>query len=331
MKLFQLELEIKESSEGRLDQLLLARLREIQPALSRATLKSWFQEKRVTEVFTGGERKLSASDSLKPGKHQLRIQGFDPSEISTLGARASTRGSFLEVVYEDNQLLVLNKTSGVPSVPHAPEETETAVGAALARIPEIKDIGRAGLEPGILHRLDTGTSGLLAFAKTSSEYERLRSVWSSGEVRKTYRALVASPPHSPLPVLQTLPLELRFTMAHDARSAKRMVVLDAPMQKIKKQYRGKPLPTLTRILSARKLESHPDLPEGWDLEIQIQTGVMHQIRCTLASLGIPILGDTLYQGRASSRLWLHAWKLELPLKSGENLTLEAPLPEGWLT
>jgi len=56
---------------------------------------------------------------------------------------------------------------------------------------------------------------------------------------------------------------------------------------------------------------------------------MHQIRCVLASLGHPVLGDSIYGGAASDRLWLHAWKLELPLRSGQRILIEADLPEGW--
>jgi 23S rRNA-/tRNA-specific pseudouridylate synthase len=90
--------------------------------------------------------------------------------------------------------------------------------------------------------------------------------------------------------------------------------------------RGKPLPAQTWIHRVR------EGTQGMhDFEIQITTGVMHQIRCHLASQGWPILGDPIYRGNPSSRLWLHAWKLEIPLASGARLALQSTLPVDWST
>jgi len=303
---------------ARADQGVLQELKNRFSSLSRARIKTWFQEKRV---FLGS-RPLQASTLLPAGRHELQIQGISEEDISQdptqLPAQPSSQGCFLPIIYESESLLVLNKAAGIPSVPHSPQETETAVGAALAHHPALASIGTRSLEPAILHRLDTGTSGLLAFAQTQDEYLRLRKLWSSGEVKKTYRAQVA--PTSETSELPSLPSELRISMAHDARSSKRMIALTEGK---KQHFRGNPLSTITRILSATFLNNH------YDLEIEIQTGVMHQIRCTVASLGFPILGDLIYRGQPSSRLWLHAWKLEIPTREGGRLKLEAPLPPDW--
>ncbi|MCM2279231.1 MAG: RluA family pseudouridine synthase [Oligoflexia bacterium] len=304
---------------ARLDGVVLAQARALAPSLSRASLKELFRKGRVRVAG----RPLAASDQLPAGLYAITISEVDPRELESREARPSVQGSFLRVAHEDERLLILDKTSGTPSVPHAPEETETAVGAALAHAPGLKGVGRGGLEPGLLHRLDTGTSGLLAFAKSQAEFERLRALWSGGEVRKTYRAVAqAGPSARPL----RAPLELRLELAHDPDSAKRMVAL-APGRKLR--HRGKPLPTLTRIQKIRELSE-----TLLDLEIEIQTGVMHQIRCTLASLGWPILGDPIYRGAPAPRLWLHAWKLELPCEKeegGTRLLVESPLPKDWPT
>jgi 23S rRNA-/tRNA-specific pseudouridylate synthase len=91
--------------------------------------------------------------------------------------------------------------------------------------------------------------------------------------------------------------------------------------------RGKPYPTITHISKSRALTgAHSGLR---DHEIEIKTGVMHQIRCTLAHLGSPILGDPIYGGPPSGRLWLHAWRLVLPLANGTELALESALPPEW--
>jgi 23S rRNA-/tRNA-specific pseudouridylate synthase len=114
---------------------------------------------------------------------------------------------------------------------------------------------------------------------------------------------------------------------------------------LSKRIRGRHLPALTRILEAQEIAESAN---GflWDLSIEIQTGVMHQIRCHLHSVGWPILGDPIYHSpsptdvieprTSSPRLWLHAWKLELPTHTNSvhpneeaRLRIEAGLPENW--
>lgn len=314
------ELEIEPAQHGsarRLDQLVLDSLRRARPSLahlSRARLKEAFQ---AGAVRMDG-RKARPSDPAPAHAFKLEID-FPLEEPA---ARPDPRGCLIPVVHEDAGLLVLGKPAGVASVPHSAEETDTAVSAALARFPGLAAIGKGGLEPGLLHRLDTGTSGLLAFAKTESEFARLRELWSSGGVRKIYRAL-ARPGAETLP---RAPMDYRIALAHDAKSARRMLVFEP---RKRQAIRGNPLPTLTRIVSVSEIRGAPDSGGLLDLEIEITTGVMHQIRCTLAHLGFPILGDPIYGGHPSERLWLHAWKLEIPRADGGTLCLEAPIPEGW--
>jgi 23S rRNA pseudouridine1911/1915/1917 synthase len=225
-------------------------------------------------------------------------------------------------VYEDSDLLILNKNSGTPSVPHAFDETETAVGSALSHLPSLAGVGRGGLEPGLLHRLDTGTSGLLAFAKTNEVFERLRLDWKNGNVRKLYRAWV----HGDAETLR-LPMPLELTLAHHPESQKRMIVIPEGVQR---KYRGKPLQTQTTLLKCfSKLEARGGIFS--DVEVEIQTGVMHQIRCTLAYLNLAVVGDPIYgkpSDMAQPRLLLHAWKLSIPSPSrpGYRIEIEAPLP-----
>lgn len=305
------------SSQGeRADQILLSHLRETWPALSRARLKPIFQNGLVQVAG----RRVRGSDPIPPGRHiwEISAKGWNElEEGQDSKARPSQKGSFIPLVYEDENILVLDKPSGVPSIPQSASETQTAVGSALAHAPELSQIGKGGLEPSILHRLDTGTSGLLAFAKTQPEYDRLRALWGRGGVRKIYRAL--SPKGDQIPL--SPPAEFRFHLAHDPDSAKRMLIYQSAK---KTKIRGKPLPTLTRITRVSHSETL------LDLEVEIETGVMHQIRATLAHLGFPILGDPIYRGAPSERLWLHAWKLDLPKADGSLLRLESPLPKDWL-
>lgn len=244
----------------------------------------------------------------------------------------------IPIIYENDNLLVLNKPSGIPSIPHHIDEKETAVGAALRHFPGLQSLASVSykpLEPGLLHRLDTGTSGLLLFAKTLPEYQRMRELWRENKVQKIYRALIApkahpTPPEALCQAPLQVPMTIQISLAHDARSKRRMrVVLPGSRQS---SLRGKPLTAITHIL---RLHPIPDLqkssqaPLAMDVELQIKTGVMHQIRCHLAYLGWPVIGDTIYHGIPSSRLWLHAWKLVIPLTHKKLLKIQAPLPEEW--
>ena len=210
------------------------------------------------------------------------------------------------------------------SVPHKATETHTAVAAALLHCPALSGIGHATLEPGLLHRLDQGTSGLLVFAKSQLEFERLRKEWKQQKVEKVYRTWVAISSDE----IPSLPLTLSTPLAHSGKSSKRMI---AVRPQSRSSIRGKPLPAVTHLLKVHSRYSDQNCA---DLEIQIDTGVMHQIRCHLASVGLPILGDPIYGGKAhtdriQTRLWLHAWRLTLPLQSGAILRLQSALPEGW--
>jgi 23S rRNA pseudouridine1911/1915/1917 synthase len=293
----------------RLDRALADALKKNSPHVSRATLKDYFTRRQVR--VSG--RTASASHVLSPGVYKISISDWDESAHKTAPkAEPSKRGSFIPVLYEDASLLVLNKTSGVPSVPHSSQETETAVSSALAHAPFIQNVGYGGLEPGLLHRLDNGTSGILVFAKTDAEFHRLKKQWKTTSVKKTYRARLSL---SGIGV----PQKLKWLMAHDAKSDKRMLAFPDGIR-ANSYYRSTPLETITKLVK---------LHAPTDIEIEIETGVMHQIRCVVATLGYPILGDAIYGGEISTRLWLHAWKLELPMGDGTSLTLEAPLPMGW--
>jgi 23S rRNA pseudouridine1911/1915/1917 synthase len=227
------------------------------------------------------------------------------------------------ILHADAELVVIDKPAGVPSVPLRAGEAGTAVALALEAHPELARVGEAvgkPLEAGLLHRLDSGTSGALAFARTPEAHERLRRAWKTAEVAKIYRALVSGEPPFP-----GVPRVIDTPIGRSAKSSKRMLAL-APGRE--RQIRGEPLEAITHLLSARPVEFGACLRQLQDIEIRIETGVMHQIRCHLSSIGWPILGDGTYGGDTSGRLWLHAWKLVLPGRAG-RIEIEAPLPADW--
>lgn len=309
--------------------------------LSRAQLKTWFQEKRIRETAPHS-RLAQASDALEDGGSVRLEVRFRGEEVAPALDGLRSRDLQLPVLFEDEALLIVHKRSGVPSVAQASDESETAVGFALAHCPKIFGVGVGGnegrsvLESGILHRLDTGTSGVLVFAKTEEAFQRLREAWKKGEVRKKYRARVRV--HSGFD-WEVVPREIRYDLAHDPKSKKRMIALvddesdeDGNIRPrengFKKEIRGKAQAAVTLIHQITPLPGNVRGMTDADLEIEIQTGVMHQIRCHLAAVGAAILGDPIYGQEPASRMFLHAWRLSLPhpLNADLRIDVEAEIP-----
>jgi 23S rRNA pseudouridine1911/1915/1917 synthase len=311
--------------------------------------------KKIKEAIEAGliriqGKALKASLIVEPGREcQIEIQENLFQSLTVLppqsgGLLPAYSGPPLERIFENDTLCVYQKLSGVPSVPHSWEDTRSCVHQFLQHHPECLGVGRGGLESGILHRLDTLTSGCLVFAKTTEEFERIRALWKRPAlqedaecVRKTYRAIVRVPEEQRAAVLrtfesQTLPRLIDTPIGHDAKSQKKMRALLVP-ERDRARMRGEPLEARTHLLAAQEIR-----PGTWDLTLEIDTGVMHQIRVHCAQvLGAALLGDPIYGGLPSSRLWLHAWHVSLPL-AGEvggqdrrSLQLEAPLPSLWPT
>jgi 23S rRNA pseudouridine1911/1915/1917 synthase len=232
------------------------------------------------------------------------------------------------VLFENEELLVFNKPSGIPSVPHRANDPHSMTRFFLELVPEGGTIGRGGLEPGILHRLDTGTSGCLVFAKTNDIYQYLHEHWKTEKTQKTYRALSRGSPTFKPSETERLPLLINKPLGHDLKSKRRMRVIDPSWSdyQLKTRIRGKPLKAISWLEAIRRIRD-----QQWDLTVRIETGVMHQIRVHLASLGLPLTGDEVYGGAPARRLGLHAWKIQLPLPSPQqnHLDITAPLPSFW--
>ncbi len=235
------------------------------------------------------------------------------------------------IIEETPDLLILNKPHLWSTLPKI-GDLKTAPLEALPASPNLGEaLGhhrseqRVIPEFGIVHRLDLGTSGLVVAAKSEPVYRLLREQWSTSAVTKIYRAIVSKPSED-LRDLH-LPFEIRTAIGHDLKSAKRMRALNE--EKDLRRIRSKPLNALSEIKSYRSVD-----PTHTELTIQISTGVRHQIRVHLASLGLPILGDLLYKGEPSSRLWLHSSEIELRIKTPAFTVcgrFSVPPPSDWPT
>jgi 23S rRNA pseudouridine1911/1915/1917 synthase len=289
---------------SRLDQILARQL-----DFSRARLQRWLKAGLVS--VNGRARppsyKVRAGDAI-----EVAVPAPEPSHLLPEALP-------LEIVYEDRDLLVVNKPPGLVTHPGAGHRTGTLLNALLHHCPELQEIGDVS-RPGLVHRLDKDTSGLLVVAKTDLAHRSLVNQFQKHEVKKKYLALVwGRLPQREGRIAQEIgrhPTE-RHKMSVHAR-------------------RGKEAVTRWRVVQ--------EFPGPLTLlELSIETGRTHQIRVHLTSLGHPVLGDATYGGGASrlkasppallglrplvKRQMLHAWQLRFTHpRSGEEVGWEAGLP-----
>jgi 23S rRNA pseudouridine1911/1915/1917 synthase len=282
------------SSGGRLDHLLV----ESAPEHSRNRLQQLIRQGRVT---VDGETVTKSGFKLEGG--ELVEVLIPPAVVTDLQPEAIP----LDVVYEDQHVLIVNKAAGMVVHPSHGHRAGTLVNAALAHSPDIQGVG-GELRPGVVHRLDKDTSGLVVLAKHDQALRMLQQQFKRRVVEKMYLALVDGKP-------PTRSGRVEAAIGRGRRFRKRMVVLP--------EGRGRAART-----SYHTLES---FPEHTLLEIKPETGRTHQIRVHMAFLGCPIVGDQVYGRRkpsiSISRHFLHAQKLTLTLPHGKKpRTFEAAMP-----
>lgn len=213
----------------------------------------------------------------------------------------------LDIIYEDKDIIVVNKPKGLVIHPAPGNWTGTFVNGLLYHCHEIKEVGDP-IRPGIVHRLDKDTTGLLVAAKHLESQKRLVESFSKREVKKEYLAVTSGKPR--MGRLETL-------IGRDPKNRQRMAVVPE---------KGKQAITEVKIL---------DFEENLSLvHLIIETGRTHQIRVHLKFLGTPVLGDTVYGSESmnkkhkAERPYLHAWKLHFPHPITKvPMSFEAPIPQ----
>jgi 23S rRNA pseudouridine1911/1915/1917 synthase len=288
----------------RLDQFLTGEL-----GWSRARLQKLLKNGRVL-----------VNDQPRPASYRVRegdgvLLSVPPPELSFLSPEALP----LEILFEDQDLLVVNKPPGLVVHPGAGHRSGTLLNALVHHCPELKDIGEVS-RPGLVHRLDKDTSGLLVVAKTALAHIALVAQFQDHTIIKIYRALVWGR-------LGEIEGEIDRGVGRHPTVRQKMSI---------HARRGKRAVTFWRVLQ--------EFPGPLTLlELSPQTGRTHQLRVHLASEGHPVLGDATYGGGVSrlaghaklsgfkdlvQRQLLHAWRLGIAHpRSGEKLLWEAPLPE----
>ena len=280
---------------ARLDQWLAQAI----PQLSRSQLQKLI---RQGQVLVAG-RPVRPSAALQPGDVvTVHLPAPEPAALQP-------ETTPLDVVYEDDDLVVINKPAGMVVHPAQGHSRGTLVNALLARYPDLaglaEDDSGAADRPGIVHRLDRDTSGLMIVARTPAALRRLQQQFKARTVEKIYLALVFGRPEAAEGIIDV-------PLGRDPRFR----------QKIAPRSDGKPARTHYRVIE--------DFGAYSLLEIGLETGRTHQIRGHLAWLKCPVVGDTVY-GRKKNvlglkRQFLHAWRLAFQHpRTGETIQLEAPL------
>jgi len=289
---------VEPSESGkRLDAALLGRF----PTSTRAFCR---QAVDATDVLVGGQPAVKGR-KLRPGE-SVDVRRL--KEASDNRVRPDLTVS-VSVLFEDASLVAANKPAGMAVHPLSCEERGTLMNGLVARYPELADVGDQPLMAGALHRIDTGTSGLVLAARTPEAFAALRAQFVAQTVEKVYLALVEG--HV------AVPGRLTHELAHH------------PAHPVCKMVDARSLAAPDRRLPAETAYRPVEIVGGCTLvEATIRTGVTHQIRCQLALGGWPIVNDTLYGARAVSgcaRHFLHAYEMRFrhPV-SGGPVVLRAP-------
>ncbi len=280
---------ICESPSERLDRFLADRCAD----LSRSRIKRLIADGEVTV----DGRVQNAGFRLRSGQ-SVAIAVPEPAPTHMLPQKIP-----LDVVYDDEDLLVVDKPAGMPVHPGVGHPDSTLVNAVLGLNPAIGEVGGA-MRPGLVHRLDMDTSGLIVIARTDRAHSSITGQLRDRTVNKGYLALVVGA-LSPLEAMIDAPI------GRDPNDRKKMAIVED----------GRPSSTRYKTIANYRGCTYAD--------VRPRTGRTHQIRVHFASIGRPVVGDALY-GREDPRIgrhFLHAAYLEFDHPaSGERVHFHAPLP-----
>ncbi len=260
-------------------------------------------KRRVLHILVNG-KEVKLGRRLRPGD-LLEVFFIDPPEVDL-----SPEAIELDIIFEDRNVLVINKPPGMVVHPGSGNHSGTLVNALLHYCGELKDnFGAETIRPGIVHRLDKDTSGIIIVAKNPAAREMLAGQFRRGQVRKQYLAIVKG----------SLPGEkgrIETRICRDPHQRKRFIASTST---------GRPAITFYRALKA--------FTDYTLVSLQPKTGRTHQLRVHMKYLGCPILGDPIYGRKSASEahsLMLHAYRLSIRLPGSEGQeagSFRAPLPK----
>ncbi|RJO62681.1 MAG: RluA family pseudouridine synthase [Dehalococcoidia bacterium] len=277
------------SADVRLDLFIVQQL----PELSRSFIQKLIEDGHVTL------NRKPARPGLKLKKGDEVCITIPPPEPSELLAEDIP----LSIIYEDDDLLVVDKPAGMTTHPAPGNPAHTLVNAVLSHLPDLPESDNPA-RPGIVHRLDKDTSGLILIAKTRGALANLSAQFKSREVKKAYVALVKGKVTPQKGIIDA-------PIGRDRAHRQKMAITDS----------GRPARTAYTALKVY---------DGYTLvEARPETGRTHQIRVHFASVGHPIVGDATYGSKSDLvvRQFLHAQRLSFKLPStGKSVEFTSPLP-----
>lgn len=220
----------------------------------------------------------------------------------------------LKIVYEDKNLLVINKQPNLIVHPTLNQRHHTLVNALIARYPKLIGVGESPLRPGIVHRLDKDTSGLIIVAKNQETFFFLKNQFLNHSVKKVYLALVEGAPKEKEGVIK---FQIRPSKSN---RFKRVAIIKEGTVFKKKSTRT--AETFYKI--KEKIGKEHSL-----LEVSPKTGRTHQIRVHLAAIGHPVVGDLMYGAKKgiANRQMLHAYNLKFTSLMGKEFNLKIKIPK----
>jgi len=293
-------IQVSENSD-RLDRYLSQALSD----LSRSRIQQLIEQGHVQ---VNGKICTSKKINLKTGDRiTLEIPTIQPLEVIAENIP-------LDILYEDDELIILNKPAGLVVHPAPGHPDGTLVNAILAHCPNLPGIG--GVQrPGIVHRLDKDTTGAIAIAKTDLAYQHLQAQLQAKTARREYLGLIYGVP-------KTETGTINLPIGRNPQDRKKMAILAVED-------------------GGRNAITHWRVKERFGnytlIHFQLETGRTHQIRVHSAKMGHPIVGDPIYSSGHSLGVnlpgqALHAWKLQLqhPI-SGDLVAVTAPLPRSLTT
>ncbi len=213
----------------------------------------------------------------------------------------------IDIIFEDDHLLAVFKPAGISVHPSRNEPDGTLINLILQDLPDLSKVGEDAERPGIVHRLDKDTSGVMVIAKTQEAFEGLKALFKERKIKKHYLAIVDG-------VIKEPRGKIDFPVG---RVGLKMAVVRPNQRELPKQRDA-----LTQYIVRRRYA------DATLVEVIPKTGRMHQIRIHMNAIGRPVLGDKLYGGKAvmarAPRQMLHAWKLEFKLFDTDYAFLADP-------
>jgi 23S rRNA pseudouridine1911/1915/1917 synthase len=280
-------------------------------------LKFTATQKDRLDKFIASEVQVSRSEvqrAIKSGKVSINDKVVEETDFQVKEGDLITLPEFvkeelqasdldLKIVFENNDLAVIDKPAGLVVHPGAGNKENTLANILISKYPDIRNVGEPH-RPGIVHRLDEDTSGLIVIAKTQAAYEFLKNSFLERKVEKEYLALSHGVP------------------------AKLHGMIDAPLEKVPLKQKMK-VGTGKEALTEYFVLGSDEAGQFSLFRVKLHTGRTHQIRAHLAHIGHPIVGDNVY-GRADKaiidRQFLHAYRLKIQLLDGTWLEVESELP-----